>query len=92
MKRSHGTYSKHSRHLTAPLKRDAITMQLREFEPGQRVRLEVHARFPGKPPLKFNHRIGEVEARLSRSVYRIRVPDLGKDKRFDIQNVHLQKL
>jgi ribosomal protein L21E len=92
MKRSRGPYSKHSRNLTAPLTRDPITLQLREFQAGQRVRLRIHARFPGKPPLKFNHRVGEVEARLSRAVYRVRLPDGDKQKHFDVRNVHLQPL
>jgi len=65
-------------------------MQLREFKPGQHVRLEMHARFSGRPPLKFNHRIGEVEAKLSRFTYRVCIPDMNARKHFDVRNVHLQ--
>lgn len=91
MKRSHGPQSKHSRNLRAK-GRVAITHLLREFEPGQQVRIDVNPHFlRGRPStLRFNHKTGVVLRKQGRG-YEVKVNDGNKPKILFVTNAHLVK-
>lgn len=91
MKRSHGPHSKHSRNLRTK-GRLAITHLLREFEPGQHVRIDVNPNFlRGRPStLRFNHKHGVVLEKQGRG-YKVEIKDGHKAKIVFITNAHMVK-
>ncbi|MBI2446135.1 hypothetical protein HYV43_07140 [Candidatus Micrarchaeota archaeon] len=91
MKRSHGPQSKHSRNLRAK-GRVAITHLLREFAPGDNVRIDVNPHFlRGRPStLRFNHKHGIVLSKQGRG-YEIKINDGDKTKVLFVTNAHLVK-
>lgn len=91
MKRSHGPHSKHSRNLRAK-GRVAITHLLREFAPGEHVRIDVNPHFlRGRPStLRFNHKHGVVLSKQGRG-YEVQIKDGKKAKIVFVTNAHLVK-
>ncbi len=86
MKRSHGFYSKRSRHLTT--RKKGITQLLAEFPVGSSVRIRIDAR--GKPvPLRFNGRTGRIIARQGKA-YVVEFRDLNAVKKMVLSSGHLE--
>ncbi len=88
MKRSAGSYSKHSR-LLYSRGRVSVAKLLREFPVGSRARIKVNPRFRGAPHLKFNNRTGEIVGKRG-NAFAIRIRDGGREKIFFAKNVHLE--
>ncbi|MBI5228977.1 50S ribosomal protein L21e [Candidatus Micrarchaeota archaeon] len=89
MKRSRGAYSKKGRSLKSK-GLVPITHMLERFEIGEHVRIDINPRFGGKPPLKFNRRIGEVLGARGDS-FVVKLADLGKEKIFTVPSIHLKR-
>ena len=88
MKRTHGSYSKRSRHLTKKGRRTAM-QTLRSFEKGARVRIDAFSGAKeGRPFLRFNRLIGTVTGRQGRA-YMLDVRTGGKTKHLVVSSVHL---
>ena len=91
MKRSHGAYSKRSRHFRSKGK-TAISKHLTDFKPGAKVRILVSPSFKGKPStLRFNHKSATVVCKQGKS-FVVEFKDGGKAKRLVLSNVHLEAL
>lgn len=91
MKRSHGSYSKNSRHLRGKGRRSA-TRLLQSFSDGERVRIEASSgRKEGRPFLRFNRLAGTVVGRQG-SAYLVRVRDGRREKTLIVSNYHLVPL
>ncbi len=92
MKRSHGPQSKHSRNLRAK-GRVAITHLLREFAPGEHIRIDVNPHFlRGRPStLRFNHKHGVVLSRQGTRGYEVQIKDGKKAKILFVTNAHMVK-
>ncbi len=88
MKRSHGFYSKHSRHLST--KRRGITQLLQVFKVGEKVRITADGR-AGTIPLRFNGRVVEVVAKQGKG-YVVQFNDLDKLKRLVLSKSHLEPM
>lgn len=89
MKKTHGSYSKRSRHLTRKGRRSAM-QALRSFEDGSHVRIDAFSGAKeGRPFLRFNRLIGEVLGRQGRA-YKVKVRIGGKYKMLVVSSVHLQ--
>ncbi|MFQ5405681.1 MAG: hypothetical protein ACE5DI_00795 [Candidatus Micrarchaeia archaeon] len=89
MQRSHGSQSKQSRNLKSKGRR-AITVQLRKFDDGARVRIDVDPRFAGgRPPLKYNHLNAKVLKQRGKWSYEVVISDSGRRKMVCVSNVHL---
>ncbi|HLC47477.1 MAG TPA: hypothetical protein VJI13_00225 [Candidatus Norongarragalinales archaeon] len=91
MKRSHGKYVGKSRNLKSK-GRVSITSHLRQFNVGEKVRIDVNPRFPsGLPHLRFNHKTGVVKGMQGTGVV-IGVKDINKTKTLVISGSHLVKI
>ncbi len=91
MKRSHGSYSKHSRNLSAKPK-ETIRSHLAAFAVGDRVRLVANPNTKdGRPFLRFNGRIGVVAGKRG-AAYHVTVNDGDKPKALVISSRHLVRL
>lgn len=90
MKRSHGPYSKHSRHMRSK-GRLTVRRALAEYAEGEAVRLGASpATKSGRPHLRFNNLTGKVVGRQGRA-YKVRVRLGNKPKVLVISNVHLER-
>lgn len=91
MRRSHGKYVGKGRNLKGK-GRLPITIHLRTFTPGEKVRIDVNPRFPeGMPHLRFNHKAGKVLGLQGGAVH-IEVMDINKRKTLYIDGAHLRKI
>jgi len=88
MKRSSGSYSKHSRRLSARGKVSAAKL-LREFPAGTMARIRVNPQYRGAPNLRFNNRTGRIMEKRG-NAFGIAVSDGGKQKTIFVKNVHLE--
>ena len=89
MKRSHGSYSKHSRDFKSK-GRLSITRQLVRFEVGDKVRFDADpASLKGRlNTLRFNHKLGIVAAKQGKA-YKVSFMDGGKEKHLVVSNMQL---
>ncbi|MFH0971333.1 MAG: 50S ribosomal protein L21e [Candidatus Micrarchaeota archaeon] len=91
MKRSHGKYSGKGRNLKSK-GRLPITIHLREFTIGEKVRININPRFPqGMPYLHFNKKSGEVIGKQGDSIV-VAVKDINKLKTLVVYGAHLSKI
>lgn len=89
MKKTHGSYSKRSRHLTRKGRRTAM-QALRSFAEGARVRIDAFSGAKeGRPFLRFNRLVGKVVGRQGKA-YKVSVRTGGKHKMLLVSSVHLQ--
>ncbi|GEM_PF-3156368 len=89
MKKTHGSYSKRSRHLTKKGRRTAM-QTLRSFATGDHVRIDAFSGAKeGRPFLRFNRLIAEVVGRQGRA-YKLKVRTGGKYKQLVVSSVHLE--
>ncbi len=85
MKRSHGYYSKHSRHLRS--RKKSISKRLEQFAVGSAVRINVDPRQSGIP-LRFNGRTAKVVAKQGKG-YVVEFSDGNATKRLAVASAHL---
>ncbi|MFH1443328.1 MAG: 50S ribosomal protein L21e [Candidatus Micrarchaeota archaeon] len=91
MKRSHGKYSGKGRNLKSK-GRLPITIHLRKFTPGEKVRIDINPRFQnGMPYLRFNKKTGDVVGMQGTSVV-IKFKDINKSKMLVVNGAHLVKI
>ncbi|MBI5225419.1 50S ribosomal protein L21e [Candidatus Micrarchaeota archaeon] len=91
MRRSHGKYSGKGRNLKSK-GRLPITIHIREYRAGEKVRIDINPRFSkGMPYLRFNKKVGEVVGMQGNSVI-VAVKDINKPKTLIVYGAHLEKI
>ncbi|PIO06064.1 50S ribosomal protein L21e [Candidatus Micrarchaeota archaeon CG08_land_8_20_14_0_20_59_11] len=92
MKRTHGSYSKHSRNMRGK-GLAAITNRLTVFEKGEFARIRANPKTRKGSPnnLRFNGKTCRVEARQGRA-YKVMVLDGKKEKTLVISNEHMERI
>ena len=91
MKRSKGRNAGQSRNLRSKGRRP-ITHQLKEWEIGTPVRIDVDPRFKGGiPHLRFNGKSGKVVGRRGPKGYLVEIKDGKAKKQLIVINMHLAK-
>ncbi|MEK6924118.1 MAG: hypothetical protein AABW54_02685 [Candidatus Micrarchaeota archaeon] len=90
MKRSHGSYSKHSRNMAAR-PRETVRQRLADYKAGERVRIRANPMTKNaRPFLRFSGRTCTVVERRGAS-YVVMLKDGDKAKQLVVSNRHLER-